>query len=270
VNHVPDSVLGFLTTKRYLRICVFREANSEMTSTSDLQLVCLLDVLGFESLLKTLGLAGIQAKYSKLIDYVKEQKGGLDIVPTPDGHVAVGWLAIGNAYFSDSLLFWTRYSGMALPSFTHCVAEAICFGLETELPLRGAIAVGEAILDEGSGVFLGTPLVEIARTERTQQWIGVSFGPSFAKPGFNEGFHLHTILPYKGHYKDRTSEYATGMTVDWPRRWRESRKSDPRRTLRSLNRDPRFSAYYDCTERFTLFSEENHDWFRKHGRLDYG
>jgi hypothetical protein len=239
-------------------------------SSSDLQLVCLLDVLGFESRLQTLGLAGIQAKYSKLIDYVKQQKGGLDLVPTPDGHVAVGWLVIGNAYFSDSLLFWTRYSKMALPSFTHCVAEAICFGLETELPLRGAIAVGEAILDEGGGVFLGEPLVEVARTERSQQWIGASFGPSFMKPGFNDGFYLDTILPYKSHYKDISGEYSTGMTVDWPRRWRESRKSDPRPILRDLNSNPLFAAYYERSESFVEFSEENHDWFRKQGRLTFG
>jgi hypothetical protein len=241
-----------------------------MPSTSDLQLVCLLDVLGFESQLKSHGLSGIHSKYTKLIEYVKAQKGGIDMVPTPDGHVAVGWLVIGNAYFSDSLLFWTRYSTLALPSFTHCVAEAICFGLETELPLRGAIAVGDAILDEVTGVFLGEPLVEVARTERTQQWIGVSFGPSFAKAGFNDGFHLNTILPYKSHYKDNASEYATGMTVDWPRRWREGRKTDPRQTLRSLDHDPAFSAYYSRTYSFIEFSEANHDWFRKQGRLDYG
>ena len=187
-----------------------------MLSTSDLQLVCLLDVLGFESLLKAHGLAGIRAKYTTLIEYVRQQKGGIDVVQTPDAQVAVGWLVISNAYFSDSLLFWTRYSKMSLPSFTHCIAEAICFGIETELPLRGAIAVGEAILDEDGGIFLGDPLVEVARTERTQEWIGVSFGPSFEKPGFNDGFQLHTILPYKSHYKDRANRYATGMTVDWP------------------------------------------------------
>jgi hypothetical protein len=241
-----------------------------MKSTSELQLVCLLDVLGFESRLIALGLAAIEEKYRKLVAYVREQKGGIDIVPGPDGHVAVGWLVIGNAYFSDSLLFWTHYSKMALPSFTHCIAEAICFGLETELPLRGAIAVGEAILDEGSGVFLGYPLVEVARTERTQQWIGASFGPSFSEPGFNDGFHLHTILPYKSHYKDSANKYATGMTVDWPRRWRESRKTDPRPVIQSLNRDPAFSVYYDRAEAFAAFSEENHDWFRKQSRLGYG
>jgi hypothetical protein len=239
-------------------------------ATTDLQIVYLLDVLGFESLLARLGLAGLQQKYTLLVDYVKQQTGGIDIVPTPDGHVAVGWLILGNAYFSDSLLFWTKYSKIALPSFTHLVSEAICFGIETELPLRGAIAVGEAILDNSTGVFLGTPLVEVARVERTQQWIGASFGPSFAKPGFNDGFYLNTVLPYKSHYKDPASEHATGMTVDWPRRWRESRKSDPRPALHALDRDPNFSAYYQCTARFIDFSEENHDWFRHGGRLDYG
>lgn len=241
-----------------------------MASTSDLQVVCLLDVLGFESLLKMHGLRGIHAKYNNLIDYVKQQKGGIDVVPTPGGRVAVGWLVIGNAYFSDSLLFWTHYSKIALPGFTHCIAEAVCFGLEIELPLRGAIAVGEAILDLDSGVFLGEPLVEVARTERLQHWIGVSFGPSFSKPGFNDGFYLHTILPYKSQYKKRTSEFATGVAVDWPRRWREGRKSDPLKLLKALDRDPKFSTYYKCTEKFMEFSKVNHDWFRRQSRLDYG
>jgi len=239
-------------------------------ATTGFQVVCLLDVLGFENLLGRLGLQGLQQKYTLLVDYVKRQTGGIDVAPTPDGHVAVGWLVLGNAYFSDSLLFWTRYSRIALPSFTHLISEAICFGIETGLPLRGAIAVGEAILDNTTGVFLGIPLVEAARVERTQHWIGVSFGPSFAKPEFNEGFYLNTVLPYKSHYKDPANRYATGMTVDWPRRWRESRKSDVRLALDRLDRDPRFSPYYQRTARFIDFSDENHDWFRSAGRLDYG
>lgn len=241
-----------------------------MPITRDPQTVCLLDVLGFENQLATLGLDGMQAKYTQLVEYVKQQKEGLDVVPTPDGHVAVGWLVIGNAYFSDSLLFWTRYSKMSLPSFTHCIAEALCYGLEIELPLRGSIAVGDAILDAHSGLFLGEPLVEVARGERSQQWIGASFGPSFTRPGFNDGFYLQTILPYKSHYKDKSSEHATGMSVDWPRRWRESRKTDPTPLVRALNREPAFAKYYENTERFIAFSESNHDWFRGTGRLDYG
>ena len=227
-----------------------------MTSTSELKLVCLLDVLGFKSLFKRHGLAEMHLKYSKLIDYVKRQNGGLDVSPMPDGHVAVGWLDIGNAYFSDSLLFWTGYNKISLPSFTQCIAEVICFGLEIGLPLRGSIAVGEAILEKKSGIFLGEPLIEVSETERTQQWIGASFGPSFSKPAFNVGFYLHTVLPYKGHYKDSTSEYATGMTVDWPRQWRESRESSPSQILKNLNRDPKFSSYYERTECSVVFSKK--------------
>ncbi|MGH6839030.1 MAG: hypothetical protein ACREDT_09540 [Methylocella sp.] len=81
-----------------------------MPATRDVQTVCLLDVLGFENQLMKLGLDGVHAKYNELIEYVKEQTGGADVIPAPDGHVAVGWLVIGNAYVSDSLLFWTRYS----------------------------------------------------------------------------------------------------------------------------------------------------------------
>jgi len=241
-----------------------------MTTEREPQTVCLLDVLGFGNRLKALRLDGMLAKYAKLINYVKRPRDGIDLVPTPHGHVAVGWLAVETAYFSDSLLFWTKYSRMSLPSFTHCIAEAICFGLEIELPLRGAIAVGDVILDKPAGVFLGEPLVEVSLTERQQQWIGASFGPSFTRPGFNEGFHLHTVLPYKSHYKDESNENVTGMTVDWPRRWRESRKSDPRPLLRSLNTDPRYAPCYEHTERFIGFSAANHDWFRSQQHLDYG
>jgi len=138
---------------------------------------------------------------------------------------------------------------LATPDNAHLVC-LLDVGFETELPLRRAIAVGEAQLDADTGVFLGWPLVEVARTERAQRWIGASFGPSFSKPGFSEGFYLHTVLPYKSHFKDPASEWATGITVDWPRRWRESRKTDPRPVVRALDRDQAFSDYYSQVARF--------------------
>lgn len=246
------------------------ETEVEDSATDDLRLVCLLDVLGFESQLRRLGLARLQKKYEALIEYVKQQTGGLNVVATPEGIPAVGWLTIGNAYFSDSMLFWTRYHQFSLPSFTQMVAEALCFGLETGLPLRGALAVGEARLDADSGVFLGLPLVEVARTERVQQWIGASFGPSFQDSELRPGFRLDTVLPYKSHYKDSSGPHATGIAVDWPRRWRETRKSDPRPVVARLDRDPAFSPYYQRALCFVDFSEEHHDWFRREPHLDYG
>jgi len=236
----------------------------------DLKVLCLLDVLGFESLFQTIGLKKIAERYSKLTEYVRKQTGGIDIVPTPDGHVAVGWLVIGNAYFSDTLLFWTGYNKMSLPSFTQLIAETICYGIEHELPLRGALAVGEAILDSETGTYLGQPIIEASRTERLQKWIGVSLGTSFSKPEFNKGFYLNTVLPYKSHYKDITSSLVTGMVVDWPRRWRETRKTDARSIVSGMDTNPSFSEYYRKTLDFIEFSEHNHDWFKKQSHLDYG
>ncbi len=170
-----------------------------MTAVPEIKIICLLDVLGFKSHLTRLGLAALHVKYEDLVRFVRDQTGGLNIVATPSGHPAVGWLTIGNAYFSDSLLFWTRYNVLHLSSYTQLIAEAICFGLEIALPLRGAVAVGEVILDDHGGVFLGQPLVEVALAERIQQWIGVSFGPSFRDPQYRDGFLLNTVLPYKTH-----------------------------------------------------------------------
>lgn len=240
------------------------------SSNPTLKIVCFLDVLGFENRLKTLGLSNIQAKYKMLIDYVKSQTGGVDVVPTPDGHVAVGWLALGNAYFSDTLLFWTDYNELAVPSFSSLIADAICFGIEIELPLRGAIAVGHAELDSNEGIYIGNPLVEAARTEVAQRWIGASFGPSFSDPDFNKGFHLHTILPYKSHYKQADNKHATGMTIDWPRHWRETRKTGIEPLIAAMDIEPDYSRYYSNTQKYIQFSERNHDWFKKGKKLSYG
>jgi len=238
--------------------------------TNDLVVLCLLDVLGFESIFQSIGLARMKERYDKLTEYVKQQTGGVDIIPTPDGHVAVGCLVIGSAYFSDTLLFWTKYSKISLPSFTRLIAESICWGLEHGLPLRGTMTVGQAILDVDSGTYLGHPIIEAARTETAQEWVGVSFGPSFLAPDFNSGFYLHTVLPYRSHYKDKDSPLATGITIDWPRLWRETREMDIRTLVTAMDTDERSSPYYRKTLDFIAFSEANHDWFKKKGHMSYG
>jgi hypothetical protein len=244
--------------------------------TDSLKIVCLLDVLGFEGILEDIGLSELEQKYDDLISYVQQQTGGVDIQPTPDGHVAVGWLELGNAYASDSVLFWTDYSQMSLPSFTDLVSEAVCRSIEIGLPLRGTVSVGEAILDKTTGRFLGWPLIEAARTEKMQKWVGVSFGKSFAAAPRNEGFHLRTVLPFKSHYAEvspdasKKRELCTGMVVDWPRRWRETRSIEPARAVLALDRNPKFSSYYQTTVRFTEFSRSNHDWFTTGKHLEYG
>ncbi|MDE2132975.1 MAG: hypothetical protein KGJ49_00055 [Alphaproteobacteria bacterium] len=233
--------------------------------------VCLLDVLGFEHILGQLGLEVLHSKYELLVAHVRKQTGGIDIVPLPDGTTAVGWPEVGNAYFSDSMIFWTRYAGtIGLFSFTQMISDVICHGIEIGLPLRGGIAAGDAILDSSRGVFLGEPLVEVARLERAQAWIGASFGPSFQAERFKCNFYLNTVLPFRSHYKEPDRQLATGIAIDWPRRWREARKSEPDAAIKALDVSPPFSPYYQMSLRFAEFSRQNHDWFNRQSHLDYG
>lgn len=233
--------------------------------------LCFLDVLGFKNLFNAIGLEAIHGRYEKLIEFVmKESRCGIDIAKTPEGHVAIGWLNIEGTYFSDTILFWTDYSKISLPTFTRLISKTVCFGIEIELPLRGTIVIGEMILDREKGVYLGKPIIEAAQTEEIQKWIGVSFGKSFSEPPYNQGFHLDTILPYKSHYKNIDSEYVTGMTVDWVRIWRETKSDNLRELIKSLNTDEKYADYYVNTLKFIDFSEENNDWFKKREKLNYG
>lgn len=230
---------------------------------------CFLDILGFENQFKSRGLDEIFDVYEKLIGYVQEQTGGIDVVPV-GGHVAVGWLVINQAYFSDSILFWTRYNKIAFNSFMSLLSDAVCYSIELGMPVRGSVTIGDAILDKDRGIYLGEPLIEAARVEVAQQWVGVSCGPSVATPPYNQELILNNLLPYKSHGKPGREQLITGMVIDWPRKWRESRSNDLLKEITALDTDPRFSIYYENTIRFVEFSAEHHDWFKKQQHLDYG
>jgi hypothetical protein len=232
-----------------------------MSASDNHTMVCLLDVLGFEAKLAAVGLNSLRAKYDALVQCVKDKTGGVVGIDLPDGP-AVTTVYIGHAYFSDTILFWMRYEPIKAQFFTRVMADLVCNGLELGLPLRGSIAVGEAVLDGESGVFLGQPLVEAARVEKEQRWIGVSFGPSLRPPDFYR-FYPFMVQQYRSHYKDTAGVLATGMVLDWPRYWRETRKTDPCVVISALDSDSRFSSYYQSTSAFVDYSETNYDWYRR-------
>ena len=44
-----------------------------------------------------------------------------------------------------------------------------------ELPIRGAIAAGDAILDRSTDTYLGKPILEAHELEANQDWLGLTF-----------------------------------------------------------------------------------------------
>ena len=238
-------------------------------------ILAMLDVLGFEGIfIRRGGLAPMHDVYRQLIEFVQKQTGGLNIVPVPneDGTAtpAVGWLTIEQAYFSDTVLFWSTYHPFHLSAFGSLVAEAICVSIELGLPVRGALSVGQAVMDKSAGIYLGMPIIEAARAEKSQTWIGASFAPSLCKPPYCKGLMLNTVLPYKSHVKSGSERHVPGLVVDWPRQWRQTRSTEAKAAIDALDVDAKYAPCYETTRRFIEFSAENHDWFKHRPSLSFG
>jgi hypothetical protein len=234
---------------------------------SEITTLALFDVLGFESRIKQMGLERLKAAYDSLIAVVRRTMKVdffLRSFPSSDGssHSALGVFPTEYAYFSDTIIVWQAYDAFPFPSFCQMCCEFMCESLRVRLPVRGALAVGPAILDKGSGVYLGSPLVEAARMESAQRWLGVSFCNSFFEP-HKYHFTPELVIPYSEHFKpEEKTKYAPGLVLDWPRRWREQGMGEIAQAISALDTDERFHDYYANTLAFVAHSKQQHDWFK--------
>lgn len=130
-----------------------------------------------------------------------------------------------------------------------------------KLPLRGSIGVGPAILDKSNGTYLGLPLVDAARLEKRQRWLGVSFCDSFLRPPYNV-IYPDSVIPYSEHFKEEADRRKPCLVLDWPRSWRDQKLGDIEAVISELNKDRDHEAYYANTLKFVAHSEQNQDWFR--------
>ncbi|CAJ3681743.1 hypothetical protein [Burkholderia pseudomallei] len=207
------------------------------------------------------------------------------------------WLSDGDAfvvsrlhgaYASDSLLVWTHtdfpearhpaavdlapaererrasepaegwlYHPIPCDNLLDICNEMICHSLEIGLPLRGALALGEAVLHIECGVYLGQPLIDAARMEHSQRIIGASFTRSFMKQIVPPRY----LAPFDKHLKNARDDLFQGSVLDWPRHWRATRKADLRAIIRSLNTLPAAADIYDNTLCLIDVSEASAEMF---------
>ena len=235
---------------------------------SNLTMLALFDVLGFESRLNRMGLDGLSVAYDALIKVVQTMNGMMVIRPVPNDegsfHPAIGFLRTGQTYFSDTIILWSDYDDFRLPAFCKMCCALMCESVRVGLPVRGALSVGEAIMDSSSGVFLGMPLVEAARMEAAQRWLGVSFGHSFSREPYNRQFDARLVMPYSQHFKDEQVRQTPHLVLDWPRHWRQEKFGDLPAAISTLDIEPPFHDYYANTLAFVTHSEQQHDWFKHH------
>lgn len=227
--------------------------------------VALFDVLGFEDRIRRSSLEEVHGQYKDLLALAttKASHAFLDARPAGDGTMVpyLGYIEIEQDYFSDTILLWTPLSQATLRPFLHVCSSFMCETLRAELPLRGALAVGRAVMDKAERTYLGQPLVEAARAEKAQQWVGLAFGPSFDSRR-DVRFSADLVRPYTRHRKPGYSEAVLGLVVDWPRAWREEHQESAVSILERLARRGKASEYYRCAIEFVRHSDENPAWWQ--------
>src|SRR5206468_748723 len=119
-------------------------------------------------------------------------------------------------------------------------ADLISEALKIGLPLRGAISAGEAILHQKSSTYLGEPIIEAARLEHAQNWIGATLGLSMLAGDIAREFDPNLVISYNAPKKAQTSDQFSGLVLDWPRRFGQQEGDDAAaKVLLSLNTSKR-------------------------------
>jgi len=221
------------------------------------------DVLGFSNWVETTDLQTILDTYHLLIERVvtrTNEKGGLSAVQTAEGAVFALTGPPGYAYFSDTIFLWCPLAPPFVDDFVGRCSSMICEALAMDIPLRGALTLGDAVLDSGSNFFVGKPIVEAANLEKGQNWIGLTLGNTAIWSPFLAQIHGTGIIEYPPPMKAGFEKFASPIVVDWPRRWRDSHGCCPASKLQELNEDPSKSLYWSNTIQFAEHSLRKHDW----------
>lgn len=221
------------------------------------------DVLGFSAWVDSTDLQTILDSYHTLIERAvlrPNEKGSLSAVQTQDGALFTVLGPPHHAYFSDTILLWCELVPSLVGDFVERCSDLICEALAMNIPLRGAITLGDAVLDSDTNFFIGKPIVEAHHLEHGQNWIGLTLGNSAVWSPFLAQLHGTAIIEYPPPMKEHLRKYASPIVVDWPRHWRDKHGHCPSAKLRELNTKPEFATKYANTIEFAEFSLRKHDW----------
>jgi hypothetical protein len=121
------------------------------SSQAQTYLLAYFDVLGFEALLAKVGLAEVHQRYLLLLDQALRPQSHerpwsrANSIVRGQSVPALMCLPMHAAHFSDSLLLWVHYHPAHVEEFLKRCARVFCKALDLGVPIRGAIAVGEAV-----------------------------------------------------------------------------------------------------------------------------
>ena len=247
----------------------------ESTASKMPWMVGFFDVLGFANRIQTDGIEKVYETYRTLIERISQKAAirsvGLMRIPGKSSRaVALAYADVRYSYFSDTILLWLPLQPMLVGPFLQRCADLVCEALLMDIPLRGTIALGEGFMHRQSGTYLGEMIVEAARLEAAQNWIGVGFAPSATWPPFVVEVSPTQIIEYEVPVKRGKKPLRSPIALDWPRRWRETEKTSLQQRLRELKPKGKHAKYYTHALAFADWSERHHDWhMRPDGQSDF-
>jgi hypothetical protein len=230
-------------------------------------LLALLDCLGFEQRLSSIGLNQMRQLYDQLIQTALRPHAETNLwtpalSPVGPGLFSPGMfrLPMRYAYFSDSILLWTPYRPQFVGPFLVRCSNVVCEALRIGVPLRGSVTAGRLILHKRTNTFLGQELVEAARLEKAQDWLGVTLGASVRSEELRIPFDPRLVRFYHPPLKPGNEQLFSDLVLDWPRSWRDIHGVSARDAVEAL-RTPGFDKYYDNARGFIEESDNDPEWF---------
>jgi len=227
--------------------------------------IALFDVLGFSDRISRDGVAKTLATYRDLIEtaVLEPARRCLGTVLTPEGRIfTVFVLPVRYAYFSDTILLWVPLQQVFAAAFVTRCADLMCHALRKEVPLRGAISLGEAVMHKATSTYIGKPLIEAYKLEKGQNWVGLVLGVSATWPPFIAELDGPSIIEYLAPMKEKYAKHASPVVVDWPRIWRDSQTDNAKDYLCRLNTDKEHAQYYENAQKFVDYSLQHHEWYK--------
>ncbi len=228
-------------------------------------LLAVFDILGFSERVRNSTLSEVRETYNRLRERTIEryELWSFDFLRVDELRVpAILRLNVESAVFSDSVFAWVPMRrGFANPFIKWC-CDFICEGLSIDVPIRGAIAAGDAILDKTTDTILGNPISDAIECEKNQDWLGLAFSYQATWPPLIADIAPELLMEYPIPVK---KDKLTPISPDWPRVWRKYHAECPSAKLRSLaERQPQqFKKYYWNAAAFAEHSARNQNWFNE-------
>lgn len=200
-------------------------------------MVAVCDILGFSHLVQTSSLEQVVNNslgwLRKSLYHSLHKREFPDAIPRKEQFL--GNEHVGAAWFSDTFLLYSRADDReAINQLIQTVGWLLFETMMAGRMIRGGISFGEAYIDEQESIFVGKPIVEAYRLEKSQQWAGVALTehaveriPLIARSGdLGDWWVVPYDVPLKDGNKKRTLaiNWTWGGHSWWRVSWSESKK----------------------------------------------